>query len=163
YVVGGYARGETSPVRDAFVLDGPRWRRLRAMPYARAAGGAAFIGNTLYVAGGVGPYGTARSMEGYDVARRRWRVVSGPSPREHLGVTALGGQLYVVAGRLHGRPLSIVQRWSPLTHRWQQLAPMPEPRGATAASVADGEIVDVGAESAGGTSAAVYAYNPASN
>jgi N-acetylneuraminic acid mutarotase len=29
--------------------------------------------------------------------------------------------------------------------------------------VADGEIVDAGAESAGGTSAAVYAYNPASN
>jgi len=71
YVVGGYSVGETGAVRDAFVLDGPRWRRLRAMPYARAAGGAAFIGTTLYVAGGVGPYGTARSMMAYDVARRR--------------------------------------------------------------------------------------------
>jgi N-acetylneuraminic acid mutarotase len=40
---------------------------------------------------------------------------------------------------------------------------MPEPRGATAVSVADGQIVDAGAESAAGTSAAVYAYNPTRN
>jgi N-acetylneuraminic acid mutarotase len=163
YVAGGYAVGETGPVRDFFVLDGVRWRRLRPLPYARAAGGAAFIGGTLYVAGGVGPYGTARSMLAYDVTRNRWRVLAGPSPREHLGVTALGRQLYVVAGRLHGQPLSIVQRWSPQTRRWEWVASMPEPRGATAASVADGEIVDAGAESAAGTSAAVYAYEPAAN
>jgi N-acetylneuraminic acid mutarotase len=78
YVVGGYAVGETGPVRDAFVLLGAHWRRLRPLPYARAAGGAAFIGGTLYVAGGVGPYGTARSMEAYDVAHKRWRVLNGP-------------------------------------------------------------------------------------
>src|SRR5262249_22396826 len=84
-------------------------------------------------------------------------------PREHLGVTTLGGQLYVVAGRLHGQPLSIVQRWSPATHRWERLASMPEPRGATAVSVADGQIVDAGGESAARTSAAGYADTAATN
>jgi N-acetylneuraminic acid mutarotase len=90
-------------------------------------------------------------------------VLSGPRPREHLGVTALSGQLYVVAGRIHGQPLSIVQRWSPSTGRWQQLASVPEPRGATGAGAADGQIVSAGAESAAGTSAVVYAYMPSTN
>ena len=102
-------------------------------------------------------------MMAYDVGRGRWRVLTGPSPQEHPGVTTLGGHLYVVAGRLHGQPLSIVQRWSPASRRWERLASIPEPRGATAASLADGQIVDAGAESAAGTSAAVYACNPKTN
>ena len=143
-----------------FVLDGGRWRRLPPLPSARAAGGAAFISNTVYVAGGVGPNGIARSMLAYDVRRRRWRVMAGPRPREHLGVTAMNGWLYVAGGRINGRPLSIVQRWSPRARRWDRLASLPEPRGGTAAASAGGEVVSACAESAAGTSAAVYAYSP---
>jgi N-acetylneuraminic acid mutarotase len=160
YVVGGYTSGETRPTRAAFVLYGGRWHRLPPLPYARAAGGAAFIDNTLYVAGGIGPYGPARSMLAYDAVRRHWRVVSGPRPREHLGVTAVHGWLYVVGGRIYGRPLATVQRWSPRTRRWERIASLPEPRGATAAAPAYGSVVSACAEGPGTTSAAVYAYSP---
>jgi N-acetylneuraminic acid mutarotase len=44
--------------------------------------------------------------------------------------------------------------------RWQRLAPLPQPRGGTAAGVANGYVVSAGAESSAGTSAAVYAYTP---
>jgi N-acetylneuraminic acid mutarotase len=161
YVFGGY--GANGARRDAFVLDGTRWRRLPPMPFARAAAGAAFIDNSVYVAGGIGPFGVARSMLAYDVRRRRWRTLPGPSPREHLGVTALRGTLYVVAGRANGRLFSIVQRWSPRERRWRRLAPVPEPRGGTAAGSANGVVISAGAESSAGTSNAVYAYSPAAN
>ena len=78
--------------RTAFVLAAARWRRLPPLPSARAAAGAAVIGDTLYVAGGVGLRGLARSMLALDIARRRWRALPGPTPREHLGVTTLGGR-----------------------------------------------------------------------
>ena len=161
YVLGGYGVGGAA--RDAFVLDGARWRRLPPMPFARAAGGATVVDKTLYVAGGVGPAGIARSLLAYDIPKRRWRTLPGPTPREHLGVTALRGRLYVVAGRSSGRLFSIVQRWLPRERRWQRLAPLPEPRGGTAAGTAAGMVISAGAESSAGTSAAVYAYTPATN
>ena len=36
-----------------------------------------------------------------------------PAQREHLGVTALNGRLYVVAGRVAGQRFTTVQRWLP--------------------------------------------------
>jgi Kelch motif len=150
--------------RDAFVYGDGRWRRLPSLPFSRVAGGAAFIDNTVYVVGGVGPAGIARSALAYDVRRRRWRTLPAPHPlREHLGVTALRGRLYVVGGRASGRTYSTVQRWMGRRHRWQLLAPLPEPRGGTAAGVAYEMVVSAGAESAAGTSAAVYAYTPRLN
>ncbi|MFL5946150.1 MAG: Kelch repeat-containing protein [Gaiellaceae bacterium] len=158
YVVGGYGAE-----RAAFVLNAGTWRRLPSLPLPRAAAGAAVIGRTLYVAGGVGPAGVAKSMLAYDIARRRWRTLGGPVAREHLGVTALGGRLYAIAGRVNGQRFSIVQRWSPRTRSWERLAPVPEPRGGTGAAAAAGQIVSAGDESGAGTSAAVYAYTPATN
>ncbi|MFL6010230.1 MAG: Kelch repeat-containing protein [Gaiellaceae bacterium] len=148
---------------DAFVYDG-RWRRLPSLPFSRVAGGAAFVDNTVYVVGGVGPLGVARSALAYDVRRRRWRTLPAPRPlREHLGVTTLRGRVYAVGGRANGQTFSTVQRWLPGRRRWQLLAPLPEPRGGTAAGAAYGLVVSAGAESAAGTSGAVYAYSPREN
>jgi N-acetylneuraminic acid mutarotase len=151
--------------RDAFVYDrGQRWRRLPSPPFSRVAGGAAFADNTVYVVGGVGPSGVARSALAYDVRRRRWRVLPAPRPlREHLGVTTLRGRIYVVGGRANGRLFPTVQRWQPRGRRWQLLPPLPEPRGGTAAGSAYGLVISAGAESAAGTSSAVYAYSPRAN
>jgi N-acetylneuraminic acid mutarotase len=133
------------------------------LPFGRAAAGAAVVNRSIYVAGGVGPNGIARSMLAYDTRLRRWRTLPGPTPREHLGVVALGGRLYVVGGRVAGRTTAIVESWSPVARRWRRVAPLPEPRGGTAAGIADGRIVSAGAESSAGTSDAAYAYDPAAN
>lgn len=121
------------------------------------------IDNALYVAGGVASSGVARAMLAYDIRRRRWRALPGPRQREHLGVTALNGRLYVVAGRVAGQRFTTVQRWLPRARRWQRLAPVPEPRGGTGAGSANGMVVSAGDESGAGTSSAVYAYSPAAN
>src|SRR4029077_8214635 len=102
---GGYAP-DGSRRRDAFVLDGGRWRRLPSMPSSRAAGGAAGIGARLYVAGGVSGTPDARRLARFvlalDLRTRRWTTLPGPAPREHLGVVAAGGKLYAAGGRSYG-------------------------------------------------------------
>jgi N-acetylneuraminic acid mutarotase len=68
-----------------------------------------------------------------------------------------------VGGRANGQLFPTVQRWRPQRQRWELLAPLPEPRGGTAAGSAAGMVISAGAESSAGTSPAVYAYTPRTN
>ena len=56
---------------------------------------------------------------------RRWRTIPGPTPREHLGVTAARGRVFVIAGRTAGfdTNLDLVEAYSPATRRWTTLPP----------------------------------------
>jgi hypothetical protein len=154
YVVGGYG----AP-RQALVLSGRRWRRLPKLPEPRAAAGAAIVGRTLYVVGGVTEGGLARSTLAFDRRRLRWRRISAPKPREHLGVSALGGRVYAVAGREAGTNFDDVQAYVPGSRRWLSLPPVPQPRGGTDSAAVGRLLVSAGSESAAGTSAAVYAFD----
>src|SRR5919197_5721571 len=58
-VAGGYVARQ-QPSDRVFVLENNRWRELAHLAEPRAAAGAAVIGDTLYVAGGIGPNGLAR-------------------------------------------------------------------------------------------------------
>jgi N-acetylneuraminic acid mutarotase len=163
YVLGGYrARGE--PVRAAFVLEGARWRALPRMPFARAAAGAAMAGRRIVVAGGVAAPGRlAQNALSFDLRARRWSVVVGPTPREHLGVTSLAGTVYAVAGRTAGLDTNLLQfeSYRPGDGRWQRLQPVPDARGGTGAAALAGVVVSVGGEEVGGTIAEVLAYRVA--
>ena len=68
YVVGGYG----APKR-ASVFSSGRWRRLPSLPEPRAAAGAAIVGRTLYVIGGVaeGGWRRCRSRSIYELVAGR--------------------------------------------------------------------------------------------
>src|SRR5438132_5833528 len=159
YVVGGY--GPEGHMRRAFVLDGGHWRELLPPPDARAAGGAAVIGSTLYVVGGVGPEGLRRTMLALDLGRERWRELPGPTPREHLGVAALAGRVYVVGGRTAGFDTNtrLAESWAP-GGNWRRIPPVPEARGGTGLAAVRGTLVSAGGEAPAGTIASVYRYRP---
>ena len=131
YVAGGYG-GPGVRLRSAYVFDGDRWRTLAPMPGVRGAAGAAVVAGKLYVAGGVGPSGLARRAFALDLKTGRWASIPGPTPREHLAVTAAAGKVYAVAGRLAGidTNLRVFESYSPATKRWTKLAPVPGPRAA---------------------------------
>jgi N-acetylneuraminic acid mutarotase len=160
YVSGGY-RSDRSRSNEAFVFAHGAWRRLPRMPSPRAAAGAAFSGGKLYVMGGVGPNGLARSALEYDPAKRRWRTITGPTPREHLGVTAARGRVFAVAGRTAGfdTNLDLVEAYSPATGRWTKLPPVPGPRGGTGAASSGRYVISVGGEAQEGTIKEVYALD----
>jgi len=162
YVLGGY--GARSALASAFVLRGNRWVSLPPLPAPRAAAGAAIVRDKVYVVGGVeAPGRLARDGFALDLKNRRWSLIAGPRPREHLGAAALGGLVYAVAGRTAGLDtnLDIVEAYEPAANRWRAIQRVPGTRGGTAAAAVAGRIVSAGGEEAGGTIRTVFAYTPA--
>lgn len=159
-VAGGYP-GRRPPSDRAFVLEGDSWRELPRMPSGRGAGGAAVIGDTLYVVGGVGPEGLARTAFALDLRGGGWRTIPAPTPREHLAVTATSGRVYALAGRTAGLDTNLrtLESWRPGERRWTRHAPVPRSRGGTGAAAVGRTIVSVGGEEPGGTIRTVYAYD----
>jgi non-specific serine/threonine protein kinase len=149
HVFGGYLASQT-PSASAFRLDGDRWVRLAPMPAGRAAGTAAAVDGTVYVAGGIGPGGLAEEMFVYDAAADRWSTAPGPpTRREHLGGAAFGGIFYTVGGRASGVAgiLSAFEAYDPGKGEWSRLPDLPTPRGGLAASATcNGLVVAVGGE-----------------
>jgi N-acetylneuraminic acid mutarotase len=160
YVVGGYgvARERRASV---YVLERGRWRLLTPMPEGRAAAGAAVVGTRLYVVGGVGPTGLARRTFVYDLRRGRWTSIPGPTPREHLAVTAAAGRVYALAGRRAGidTNVTVLESYRPGARAWSRLPSIPDSRGGTAAAALAGQIVSVGGEEPQGTIGEVYAFD----
>lgn len=165
YVLGGYGASRAR-LTSAFVLANGAWTPLPAMPEQRAAGGAAVVNGRLYVVGGVGSAiingasDLARRMLVYDIARRSWSSLPGPTQREHLGVTALNGRIYAVGGRTAGADtnLQLFEVYTP-GGSWRRLAPVPGRRGGTGAAATGRSIVSAGGETPTETIRTVYAYS----
>jgi N-acetylneuraminic acid mutarotase len=165
YVAGGYA-ADRSRLTTLFSFSNGSWTRLPAMPKERAAAGAAVVRGKLYVVGGVtagasGGRALARTALVYDIARRRWSSIPGPTPREHLGVTALGGRVYAVGGRLAGADtnLRLLEAYVPGAKKWRRLEPVPGRRGGTAAAGLGRWLVSAGGETTTVTIRTVYGYD----
>lgn len=160
YVLGGYtALGQ--PLRTAFVLERGVWRRLPRMPFPRAAAGVGVAGRRIVVVGGVGEgRRLARNALSLDLRTKRWSVVVGPTPREHLGVASLAGTVYAVGGRTAGLDTNLLdfESYRPGDRTWRRLSPVPDPRGGTGAAALGGIVVSVGGEEPGGTIGEVLAY-----
>jgi N-acetylneuraminic acid mutarotase len=161
YVLGGY-NGAGMPLRTTLVLESGRWRALPRMPFGRAAAGAAVANGKIVVAGGVtaGATRLARNALSFDLRTRRWSIVPGPTPREHLAVTSLGGVVYAVAGRTSGLDTNLMhfESYRPGDRTWRRLAPVPDARGGTGAAAVRGVVVSVGGEEPGGTIEEVLGY-----
>jgi N-acetylneuraminic acid mutarotase len=164
YVLGGYS-GTGVPLRSVFVLENGSWRTFPRMPFPRAAAGAGLAGTRIVVAGGVttGATRLARNALSFDLGTRRWSLVPGPAPREHLGVTALAGTVYAVAGRTAGLDTNLLtfESYRPGDRAWRRLQPVPDSRGGTGAAALAGLVVSVGGEEPAGTIAEVLAYRVA--
>jgi N-acetylneuraminic acid mutarotase len=165
YVAGGYAADRTR-LRTLFSLSQGTWTRLPVMPEERAAAGAAVVRGKLYVVGGVtagasGERVLARTALVYDIARGQWSSIPGPTPREHLGVTALGGRIYALGGRLAGADtnLGLLEAYAPGANRWRHLKPVPGRRGGTALAGIGRWLVSAGGETATVTIRTVYRYD----
>jgi N-acetylneuraminic acid mutarotase len=166
YVLGG-GTSSAPASRAAFVFFRGRWTRLPDMPESRAAAGVAVVARTLFVMGGVTDAGRlnnrelARTALAFDLDAKRWSTIEGPTPREHLGVTAAAGAVYVVAGRTAGfdSNLRLVEVYVPSRRSWSKLPDVPNPRGGTGATTASNSIVSVGGEATGGTIRSVYRFD----
>lgn len=165
YVAGGYGPGRSRLTTLFSFLDGS-WTRLPPMPEQRAAGGAAVVDGKLYIVGGTTsstidqPTKLGTAMLVYDIARRLWSTLRGPTPREHLAVTALRNRIYAIAGRKAGADtnLDLVEVYTP-GRGWKRLPRVPGKRGGTGAAGVGQWIVAVGGETTSKTIGSAYRYN----
>ena len=154
--------GEPSDQRSCWSMEAGAPRA--PMPVPRAAAAAAIAGGKVYIVGGVRRPGVlARAAFAFDLRRRRWSTVPGPTPRAPRRCV-VGRKVYAVAGRLGGIDTNqtTVESLTPGARSWRRVTPIPEARGGTGAAVAAGRLISVGGEAPPGTIASVFAYAPAS-
>lgn len=134
YVVGGRTVG-TGNLMQAYDVATDSWATLAPMPTARAAAGAAVVGNALYVIGGrTGSQprsGLALAdVERYDIDADTWTTVASlPTPRSDMAVVTKGGKIYVFGGWNHNTGvINNVDVYDPVKDTWTALTPMPQAR-----------------------------------
>ncbi len=136
YVVGGRTPG-TGNLMQAYDVETDSWTTLAPMPTARAAAGAAVVGNALYVIGGrtgISPGGglALAVVERYDIDADTWTTVASlPTPRSDMAVVTSGGKIYVFGGWNHVTATGVINNvdvYDPVKDTWTALNAMPQAR-----------------------------------
>jgi N-acetylneuraminic acid mutarotase len=197
YVFGGFRLPDTGkngwyPENKAWAYDAKTqtWSALPPMPTPRGALAAAAAGDKIYVVGGAkipsgmslpdglspgGPVEMLGTLEMFDTATNRWTSLQPMSlPRNHHGVAAVGGKLYVMGGRVGS---SFSGGWSTnattteiydiASGIWSTGAPLPTARSGIGVAALDGRVYVLGGEGwiddFGGVFRANEAYDPKTN
>src|SRR5262245_45726591 len=76
------------------------WQNHAPLQTSRQETGAARIGGTVYVVGGLRTgFVATNTVEAYDIAGDSWSFIPPmPAALDHMGAVALGGKLYVIGG-----------------------------------------------------------------
>lgn len=181
YLAGGFLEGEEETNRF-FEFDPAtnRWSELPPMKQARGGGGAAVIGDRLYVVdGGAQPYGVDDPqpprpiLEFFDFRSGKWSSATPPPVGvHHIGVAGVGGKIYLAGGRfLEESSSDVFVSYDPATDRWTRLPSLPlGPTSSLGTVAADGEVVVFGGddeadwEDGGGwVTPSAWAFDPKAN
>jgi non-specific serine/threonine protein kinase len=143
-----------------FALRGGDWVELPSLRQARAAAGAAVVGDEIVVAGGQAEGELVKRTERFD--GRQWRGGADlPTPREHLAAASDGRFLYAVGGRnlSSDKNTAVVERYDPVADEWAQLPDKPTPSGGLGAVVIGERLIALGGENPTGTMSEVEALH----
>lgn len=144
YVFGGFSDRGIETTTWRYDPSADAWTGRAPLPGPVAAGGAAVLGDLIYVVGGV-PDGT--SVYSYDPAADTWSVERPlDTAREHSAAVAHRGRVYAIAGRWEGRSLTSVESFDPVAGRWSRGPDLSEERSGFGATVWNGVIVVGGGE-----------------
>jgi N-acetylneuraminic acid mutarotase len=142
---------------------GTHWETARPMPSSRADFGAAVVGNTIYVVGGLdGFYRTLNSALAYDIGADAWRAIPDlPQSVHHPAVVSDGKRVFVIGGLtgLAARPMDDVFAFDPIKNSWEQLGRLNDFRGAAAAASLDGVVYIIGGNTTAGSGADMEYYD----
>lgn len=156
------ASATTTPIGQRGV--GTHWETVKPMPDARAEFGAAVLGNTIYVVGGIdGYFRSLSSALAYDIGADAWRELPRlPQAVHHPAVVSDGKKIYVIGGLtgLASRPIDDVYAFNPEKHAWEQQGRLNDFRGAAAAAGIDGTVFVLGGITTAGAADTLEYYDP---
>ena len=162
-VIGGFVPGAelTSGQSDrVFALRDGAWVPLPKLNHARAAAGAAVVGDKIVVVGGQADGKLVPQTEVFD--GERWTDVAElPTPREHLGAASDGRYVYAVGGRALSADQNsgTLERYDPENDTWTKLDSMPKVAGSVGVTYAAGRVFAIGGEGTTSVSDTVQAYD----
>jgi streptogramin lyase len=137
------------------------WRELAPLPSGNHDFYGTILDKTLYVAGGITPYGLPAKMTAlnlfcsYDARQNRWiHLPNLPTRRGYSGIAVLAGEIWVLGGYMYPDPsseqqqtLDVVEVFSPRTQSWRRGPPLDVPRAEMVAlTIADRLYVVGGAD-----------------
>ncbi|XP_059834926.1 kelch-like protein 20 isoform X3 [Hypanus sabinus] len=111
---------------ESFDPIGREWKCLSCLPFAISKHGLVASGNTLYVAGGEYPDGSAsKDMWRYDPCYNMWHEMFPMNvARSELGLAMLDGYVFAVGGWEGTSRLDSIECYNPRTNSWRFLASM---------------------------------------
>lgn len=166
-------------IADIYVFDTATssWSTQGEIPANRTRGGAGAVvyQNKIYVVGGntMGHNGGAVSwFDEYDPATGVWTTLTNaPNARDHFQAVVIGNRLVVTGGRTSDLPnvfdktVAATDIYNFTTGQWTSGAPIPTPRAGTPTVAVGNEVIVLGGEAAGQSSAyaVAEAYNISTN
>ena len=196
YLMGGFVWPEKgppawTPVASAweYTPATDSWRKLAPLPSPRGALACAALEGKVYCAGGarlpawsqrngIGPGSEIEQPNDllvYDPSANAWTPKAPmPTPRNHFTLTAAGGKLYAIGGRIGHAfvsgwsvPAAANEEYDPATDRWRLRSPLPSRRSAHAAVEVNGKVHVLGGEEWQGFMSGVHrtheVYDPQTN
>jgi N-acetylneuraminic acid mutarotase len=152
YVAGGFGAGSRA---DRYDPDADQWEQLADLPVETNHPGIAVFQNQVVLAGGYSMDGASsyRLMWAYSNDSDEWEPIGElPAPVGAFGLVELDDSLYLVGGALgslNGEPSAAVWQWAPGEGRWEERAPLSDPREHLAVVAAGGSIYAVGGRAHG--------------
>ncbi len=144
---------------------GAEWSQGASMPTARSELAVAELDGRIYVAGGIGQWGTSDAFEAYDTAKGVWtRLAPLPKATHHPAMAALNGRVYLSGGYadiLFRRVLRGMWAYDPDANSWHRVASMPERRAAHKLVSLDGKLYAIGGREPNDTP--LWSYDPVAN
>lgn len=138
------------PMDDAASPSG--WRSETELPVAWQEISAGVRGGEIWVVGGFEGTRAVDSVRVFDIAGGTWRDgPSLPASRHHVMVAVVGNDLYSIGGEVGLTFTPVDDCWvlRDGAAAWEEIAPLPEARGAGVAAVVDGRIIVAGGVGAG--------------
>lgn len=149
YFLGGFLSGGAGSIPEPnnwrYDPATDQWTILTSMPAARAAGGAAVVGEYIYVGGG----DLSGQIHRYSPADDSWEVLSvrDPFERDHSAIVAFQGELWIMGGRSSaGQANTGVVIFDPVTGSTRTGPAMTVARSGFGAAVSGGRIIVSGGE-----------------
>jgi hypothetical protein len=138
-----------------------RWSTLAPMNAPHECHAAVAGTEKVYAVGGTGSV----TLEEYDPKTNLWKVRPAiPTPRDFLGVAAVGNQIIAVGGLTRGRnALGTAESFDTERRVWTAVSGLSVPRNRLAAVTVAGEVYALGGMTDRGNSAAVEVYDPRLN
>jgi non-specific serine/threonine protein kinase len=168
WVIGGFVQRGSNPTAGdsarVLILNKSldHWINGPSLHHARAAGGAAVVGNKIVVVGGRtgDPGKLVTPTEIYNGTS--WHDSTPiPVPGDHVAAASDGTYLYAVGGAKLTSAINTaaVQRFNPATGQWTQLTHLQTAANAVGAAVVGGQLITFGGSNLGTVFDTARAYN----